>query len=432
MTDASLISDLELAVEDAAEIVLDGLDRAPVRVVGAVAERLLDENDPRRYVIFGTSRQRLGLPELLLSGRGIAIDPALFSLNAEEIARLADAAKAAYEPDDIAALLEATEGWRLAVTGIVRHAAESGLTLGEAIDPWCRERGSLVLEHLECQVPVGEEIHAMLDAGLSADAQSARRYFERLESLGFPIQRPPEGLRPYRIIEQIVRLAGIDQHPADEPPLMLLNLLGRFHCQIGGREVRFQRRREMNVFAYVALAKNGQRSREELIAAFWHDVPHSVASQNLRTALSRIRHAIAAIVGNDAVDRYFNTAAEIKLSTTLVVLDVRRFSNHISQGMLDEGSRSKTSVARYHYSAAERLYGDGLLASEAAEPCFAAPAAELERSYREVLAKLVRLTHAEGEIDRGRDYMLRLMNRTDDVELRESIVRSTFETAVAT
>jgi DNA-binding SARP family transcriptional activator len=213
----------------------------------------------------------------------------------------------------------------------------------------------------------------------------------------------------------------------DSTAVLRVSLFGRFRCEFGGVELPFERRREKNVLAYVALAASGGRTRDELIEAFWPGVPREIAAQNLRTALSRTRRALSDGLGGGAVERFFKTGNTIQLSETNTVIDVRRYTEHITTGKLEE-SRGDLAAARYHYATAEHLYGDGPLAGEPLESCFDEPLEALRQSHLQVLAKLVRLHAAASESEERRIYLMRLMNLAHDTELSESLLRATAST----
>ena len=90
---------------------------------------------------------------------------------------------------------------------------------------------------------------------------------------------------------------------------MTLNAFGRFRCEIGGRPVTFSRRRDQQVFTYVALTPDRRATREHLLEAFWPGLSHAVASQGLRTTLSHIRRAIAQAAPGTDPERYFRAGS---------------------------------------------------------------------------------------------------------------------------
>src|SRR5665213_1709554 len=97
---------------------------------------------------------------------------------------------------------------------------------------------------------------------------------------------------------------------------------------IRNRPVTFVRRRDQSLLVFVALAPGASVSRAEALKALWPDAPPAVASQGLRTALSRLRHALAEAAGHDA-DRYLRVDSRVALDLDRVSLDVSRFVDHI-------------------------------------------------------------------------------------------------------
>jgi DNA-binding SARP family transcriptional activator len=229
------------------------------------------------------------------------------------------------------------------------------------------------------------------------------------------------GLRPYRILARLAapRESETTEHHAPATPLMLLNVLGRFRCEIAGQPVTFARRRDRQLFVFVALAPDGRTSRDRLLEAFWPGVDRATACQSLRPALNRIRRAIHDAAPSVDPDRYFRTAGEVAIDTRTVAVDVRRFIDRVEQGRLDD-ARSSVDGAKHHYRAAHRVYADRLLAAEGAEPCLERRVDELETLYVEVLTRLTELCAATGELETARGYADELLTRNnDEVRRRE-------------
>lgn len=427
-TRSATLADLDRALGDAASVVIDDMDRLSDEVAEAFLDRLLDHPTQRRYILVGSSRLRLGASRLLADGCAVAMDPQTLVFDEAEIEALARASKVRVKRSDVEALIDATDGWALAVSWIVRDAAERGSNLLDAVTPWVHERGPLVLEYLERAAGQGGDVRLWLDEVRYGDPRIARMHIDRLEEIGLPVLRNKNDVRFCAMLERIVADAATSV-PAgvDSTAVLRVSLFGRFRCEFGGVELPFERRREKNVLAYVALAAAGGRTRDELIEAFWPGVPREIAAQNLRTALSRTRRALSDGLGGGAVERFFKTGNTIQLSETNTVIDVRRYTEHITTGKLEE-SRGDLAAARYHYATAEHLYGDGPLAGEPIESCFDEPLEALRQSHLQVLAKLVRLHAAASESEERRIYLMRLMNLAHDTELSESLLRATAST----
>jgi two-component SAPR family response regulator len=186
-----------------------------------------------------------------------------------------------------------------------------------------------------------------------------------------------------------------------------LTLFGRFACALSGRPIVFPRRREQNVLAYIALSTDAAVSRNELMQTFWPNVPPAVASQGLRTTLSRLRKTIADASGEDA-RRYIRIdPAMISLDLDHVTIDARRFTDHVEQGKLADG-RGDVAGCREHYRMAERLYANALLAAEAVEPALTTRVADYASTFEAILRRLVELHLSAADVASADSYARRL------------------------
>src|SRR5579871_1899467 len=88
-----------------------------------------------------------------------------------------------------------------------------------------------------------------------------------------------------------VAMLTIAQSPSTDP--LHLSVLGPPVVEFGGRSVTFRSRKEFGLLVYLALART-PRSREHLASLLWPDRDEITARGTLRTALSRLRQAVAA------------------------------------------------------------------------------------------------------------------------------------------
>lgn len=409
------------AAGDPRDVVLDELDRAEPGACRALLDDVAHGGLERRLILVGRSRRRLQAHALVARGLARVCDPAAFAFDGEELGRLAAASGIAHEPHDVAQLLYDTEGWPLAAHWMVRDALEAGRSLRDAFAPWRERNAHLLFEFLQQERYEDADAYEAFRRILHDGWADAQHELERLEQLGLPLVRARGVLRPYRLLARLVApgASAVPEHAttASTPP-MLLNVLGRFRCEIAGRPVTFARRRDQQVFVYVAIAADGRTSRERLLEAFWPGVERTVASQGLRTTLSRIRRSILEAAPNGDPDRYFRTAGDVAIDTRTVAIDVRRFVDHVEQGRLDD-ARGNLDGAKHHYRVAQRVYQDRLLASDGPEPCLHGRAAELEACYVEVLTRLTSLFAATGDLEPARDYARALLARnTEDARRR--------------
>jgi tetratricopeptide (TPR) repeat protein len=393
------------------ELILDDADRLEPQIYSNFVEEICSGQVDVKLVLVGRSRRRLAVQTLLARGVAAAYDPPSLAFDVAEIAELADAFGVPYDETDIGQTLYDTEGWTVAVEWLIRDAAETSQHLRDAFIHWRDRNGHLLLEFVENERYAEPHAFDTYKALLTSAPGEGRVELERLEQVGLPLTRTRAGARPYRILRRLAAAArGI---PADRvsrtlPPVMMLNLLGQFRCEIAGKPVAFSRRRDQNVFVFVALSLEGYVHREAVLQAFWPGIDHRIAAQGLRTTISRIRHAIAQAAPDFDPEVYFQTASDLRIDASTVTVDVRRFVELIEQARADD-SLGVFDSARRHYRLAYCMYKDRLLASEAPETCFERSAQQLSSYYVEALSRLTQLHAASGDLEAAREYAREFM-----------------------
>jgi hypothetical protein len=273
--DAEQLRELIASGNEFEEIVLDDLDRATAEARAALFEEIAEGRTLPRLILVGRSRQRLHAHALLARGLARACDPQLMLLDEHEVGALASSMSVPHEREDLGQLLYYTDGWALATEWLIRDAAESDRSLRDAFLHWRQRNEHILHEYVDqelCAEPGAADAFRTL---LGTDWRSAQSELERLERLGLPVTRTRSGLQPYAIF---ARMRSAPAAPAPvrdaatpaEPETMTISAFGAFRCEIGGRPVKFMRRRDQQVFAYVAIAPHGRATREHVLDAFWH------------------------------------------------------------------------------------------------------------------------------------------------------------------
>jgi DNA-binding SARP family transcriptional activator len=408
----------------AGTVVLDDLDRADATACGMLAELILGGEIQCTLVLVGRSRRRLRAESLLARGFARACGDDVLAFDSEELQRLAAAYGVDFDDDDIAQLLHDTDGWPIAAEWLVRDAAEARRSLRDAFTHWRGPNGHLLLEFVERD---GFEDAAALEAffdALRTGRPDAAPEASRLEQLGLPIVRTRSGLRAYRILARLAEPAAAGSVPERPttltPPIMAVNVFGKFRCEIAGRPVTFSRRRDLQVFAYVALEPEGRTTRDKLLEAFWPGINHAVGAQGLRTTLSRIRRAIADCAPSVDPERYFETSGEVRINVRVVAIDVHRFIDRVEQGRIDD-ARGSVEGAKHHYRVAQRVYADRVLASEAPDSCLEARAGYFEALYLEVLTRIAELHAATGDFEIAREAVRALLSCNSEEARRKAL-----------
>ena len=411
MSVAALMRTLESAL-DLGELLLDDLDLVhPEAVTALMNTAASGALGGLRLIVAGRSRRLLHVQNIIARGFGIVLDGAELAFDAEETQRLAERLGLTPEANEITELLHVTEGWTLPLTWILRDAAAEGRVVRDAFERWSSRHGHLLLEFVAENSSHDPAVRHAFVTALREGARRAQPGLAELEIAGCPIVRSRGALRPYRVLRRLSARGATKARPdvaelRHEP--LALTLLGRFACRIGERPVVFARRRDQNVLLYVALAPEARVTRNELLAAFWPGVPHGVACQGLRTTLSRLRRAIAETSGSGA-ERFLRIDSTISLDLENVTIDARRFVEHVACGEVEE-SRGEVEGAVRHYRAAERLYADHLLASEAVEPALAPHVADYAARFRVVLDRLADLSMRAREVEAARSYERRAIS----------------------
>jgi DNA-binding SARP family transcriptional activator len=405
------------------EVVLDDADRIATTVCEELIDAILAGEVERKLILIGRSRRRLRADGLIARGFARACSDETLAFDAEEIERLAASCGVACDREDVAQVLHDTDGWALAAEWLVRDASEGSRSLRDAFTHWRQRNGHLLLEFVEREgfddAAAYEAFFNVLRNGWSANDPETTR----LEALGLPIVRTRSGLRPYRILARVaapVESVVVDRPTIATPPIMAVNVFGRFRCEIGGRPVPFSRRRDQQVFAFVALELDCRTTRDKLIEAFWPGINHTVAAQGVRTTLSRIRRAIAEAAPAVDPERYFETAGEVRLNARTVAVDAHRFVDRVEQGRIDD-ARGHVEGSKHHYRVAQRIYADRVLASEAPEPCIERRAEHLAALYIEVLTRLTELHAATGDFETAREAARALLSCNSEDARRRAL-----------
>lgn len=385
-------------------LVLDDADRAEPAAFSELVENIGGGSSARKIFLVGRSRRRMQVDKLLAGGNAAAYDAAELAFDARELGELARAFGVSYDDVDLAQVLYDTEGWPIAVEWLVRDAAETRGHLRDAFNHWRDRNGHLLLELVEHDQRDDPSAFESFKNLLTAAPGEQRSEMERLLQDGLPLMRTRAGPRPYRILRRLgstVRGIAADRVSRPLPPVLMLNVLGQFRCEIAGKAVAFSRRRDQSVFVFVALSQDGRCLREAVLEAFWPGAANG--AQGLRTTISRIRHALGEAAPGIDPELYFQSESDLRVDFANVALDARRFVELVEQGRADDALGIHES-ARRHYRLAYSTYRSDLLSSEALEPCFEPIAARLHDFYLETLRRLMHLSAAAGDLETARGY----------------------------
>jgi DNA-binding SARP family transcriptional activator len=182
--------------------------------------------------------------------------------------------------------------------------------------------------------------------------------------------------------------------------LLHLNLFGTFRLRRGDQPVAgFKHARLQHLLAYLALHRAAPISRQQIAFLFWSDSTDQQALKNLRTLLTRLRHALP-----DANNFIDITAQSIQWRLdALVALDIAEFEASAAQECSDyTGSINAftAAVVRYPGELLPDCYDDWIL-----------PLREwYHQICRDALERLVLLLEEHCEYSSALPYARRLLN----------------------
>ncbi|HVA36372.1 MAG TPA: BTAD domain-containing putative transcriptional regulator [Candidatus Dormibacteraeota bacterium] len=365
------------------------------------------------------SRAVIDVSEIVGSGLGVLCDFDRLAFTFAELRELAEACDVSCAHADVRRLWEATEGWAIAASGAVRKAGEDGRGLSEAFEYWCSRQGHLFSDYVLAALDRADEQDRELVLAMMAGAPcSDQQRLRALERQGLFVVFDGEGYRPCRALVSMRSSPAVHsaRSAAVRDPLHV-RLFGRFEATIGGRSVPWVRRRDQQIFKYLALKRDGTAPRAEILKIFWPNAERHLADQGLRTACSNVRKAIAQLVGYDRVEAYFRVGGEVLLDFENVVVDVQRFIMHANNGD-EQFEQSDRRAAEAHYQAADGLNVGGLLVGDVPEPWFQAQAALLADRHALVLERLGEIAFERGDLSRTAQLAERaLAMRPDDLAL---------------
>jgi Bacterial transcriptional activator domain len=377
------------------------LDCAGVPEAGGVRAILrLAEDVPEGISLLVACRSRSTFEVRDLVSRGLATlcDSERLAFTADEIRHLAQTCGVRFAHVDVVRLLDMTEGWPVVVSGAVVKAAEDNCGLGEAFENWRTRRGHFFNEFIgDALSRAPEELAALVLKLIAGSQLEDVAQLRLLEGQGLFVVHTADG---YHSLRALTRSRLHNRYASSMPPTpMRVRLFGWFAAEIGQRQVQWIRRRDRQIFQYIALRPGSIVSRAELGEVFWPGCERHLVSQSLRSACSNIRKAIAQLTGFDQVEAYFRTSnQEVSIDLDNVMIDVKSFVAHATDGD-SQFDRGDLQAALVHYRNAEGFYSGALLIGDANEPWVSTQAAELEQRH---LAIVKRMAEIPGEIERRR------------------------------
>ncbi len=375
------------------EILIDEADRAPEAVRSALRRFVYEAPENVTFVYASRSRDVVDATRLVSLGLGAVLEADRLAFTVEEATRFAEAARLDVSDErEIARLVHDTEGWAFALCSAIRETASAQhRSLENAFDRWRRSNGRFMRRFIDDALadedPVLSAAARKVFDGESVD----ENLLDRLEQRGLFVRWSEGAYRPYRAIARVTRIATVQPSRALVP--FTVRLFGKPEVRIEGQRVAWFRRRDAQIFAFLALQPNGKARRETLLRAFWPDADRQLAAQSLRSACSTMRRSLAAVVGYADLSHYAVFGEEVALNLDLFAIDARRVRAHLRDAE-HAWSSGDVITALEHDRAALRLAKDELLDGDIPPP-LAGVSAELQANLTRAAARATDEEEAE-------------------------------------
>ncbi|HEY1653482.1 MAG TPA: BTAD domain-containing putative transcriptional regulator [Candidatus Tumulicola sp.] len=390
------------------ELALDCNDTPDADGLSAIASLIDQLPDGVSLLFAARSRAALDVGRLVADGMAALCDSERLAFDATEVRHLADACSVAHAGADAGKMIEASDGWPLVVSGAIRKAAEDGCDLPASLENWRNRYGHFFTEYISAALENAPENEAAIVRQMMAG--STCRDVEKLEALEMEGLFVIHDARGYRSLRALSRLRAshrsVPSRLRSAVPLHV-RMFGRFQADLDQHPIEWVRRRDQQIFKFVALSRDGTVSRSELAQTFWPNAEKHLVAQSLRTACCNIRKAIANVVGTDAVDNYFLADGDVSLNLNNVIIDIRRFSAHANDGDV-QYAHNELRAAYAHYRTAEQLYYGSLLLGESEEPWFATQARDLDERNVAVLERLAEIAIVLGDYGAAANHARRV------------------------
>lgn len=344
--------------EGRCELLVDEADRGSELVRASLRRFVYEAPENVTFVYATRSRDVVDATRLVALGLGAVLDADRLAFTLEEATRLTEAARVDADEREIGRLVHDTEGWAVALCSAIRESASAARSLDGAFDRWRRTNARFMRRYID-EALTGEAPE--LDAAarkLFDGEQVDDTILDRLEQRGLFVRWAEGSYRPYRAVARVTRASAPAPSRALTP--FAVRLFGKADVRIESQRVAWFRRRDAQIFAFLALQPQGRARRETLLRAFWPDADRQLAAQSLRSACSTMRRSLAAVVGYADLAHYVAFGDEIALNLDLFTIDARRVRAHLRDAET-AWSAGDVTTAIEHDRAALRLAREELL-----------------------------------------------------------------------
>jgi hypothetical protein len=310
------------------EVLIDEVDRAPEPVRVALRRFVYEAPDNVTFVYATRSREVVDATRLVSLGLGAVLDADRLAFTIEEATRLAEAARVDADEREIGRLVHDTEGWAFALCSAIRDSGSAGRSLDGAFDRWRRSNARFMRRFIDDSLADEDPVLSGAARRLFDGEAVDEHILDRLEQRGLFVRWIEGTYRAYRAVARVTRVAT-PAVPARSLAPFAVKLFGKPEVRIDGQQVAWFRRRDAQIFAFLALQPQGRARRETLLRAFWPEGDRQLAAQSLRSACSTMRRSLAAVVGYADLAHYVAFGDEIALNLDLFAVDARRVRAHL-------------------------------------------------------------------------------------------------------
>jgi hypothetical protein len=379
-----------LAVRAPLELAIDCEDVPVPAGVEAVVNLIEDLPEEVSLLVGCRSRVPFHVGHYVSEGTAVLCDAERLAFDAAGIRHVAETCGVPFTHPDVLRMLEATDGWPQVVSGALRKAAEDNCSLAQAFEHWRTRHGHLFNEFVaESLKHVSEREADLVLKLMSGSYLDDRAQLQALEEQGLFVIHTADGYRPLRALSRSRLYDRYGRRVQPATP-MQVRLFGWFLAEIDRQPIEWVRRRDRQIFKYIALQPNGCVSRAEVGQVFWPDAERHLVAQSLRTACSNIRKAIAHIVGFSQVEAYFRAGDDLSIDLDNVIVDVNRFVSHANDAD-EQYKRGELRAAYAHYRSAARVYRGDLLIGDAHEAWVTSLDASLKARHVTVLDRIAEI-----------------------------------------
>lgn len=379
-----------LAVRAPLELAIDCHDIPSAEGIDAIVRLIDDLPEDVSLLIACRSRAAFKVGRFVSEGTASLCDAERLAFDAAGIRHVAETLGVSFTHADVLRMLEVTDGWPQVVSGALRKASEDNCSLAQAFENWRMRHGHLFNEFIAAGLAHVSEGEADLVLKLmSGSYLDDRQQLQALEEQGLFVIHTPDGYRPLRALSRSRVYDRYGRRVQAATP-MQVRLFGWFLAEIDKQPIEWVRRRDRQIFKYVALQPHGSASRAEIGQVFWPEADRHLVAQSLRTVCSNIRKAIGQIVGFKQVEAYFRAGDELSIDLENVIVDVNRFVLHADDAD-EQYERGELRAAYAHYRSAARVYRGDLLIGDAHESWVAALDATLKRRHVTVLERIAEI-----------------------------------------